>query len=83
MSLRKIVFTVRKKDLKSIVAKLLDLRVPFTIYHCHPTLIKASNIIWRIPIHPFRVHLLKVKYLINRILMRDKYIVEVRIDAKN
>jgi hypothetical protein len=79
MSLRKIVFTVRKKDLKIVVAKLLDLRVPFTIYHCHPMLIKASNIILIIPIHSFRVHLLKIKYLINKILMRDKYIVEVRL----
>jgi hypothetical protein len=79
MSLRKIFFTVRKKDLKIVVAKLLGLHVPFTIYHCHPTLIKASNIIWRIPIHPLRVPLLKIKYRINKLIMRDKYIVEVRL----
>jgi hypothetical protein len=79
MSLRKIVFTVRKKDLKIVVAKLLDLHVPFTIYHCHPMLIKASNIIWRIPIHQLRVPLLKIKYRINKLIMRDKYIVEVRL----
>jgi hypothetical protein len=79
MSLRKIVFTVRRKDLKMIAGKLLDLHVPFTIYHCHPMLIKASDIIWRIPIHQFRVPLLKIKYLINKLIMRDKYIVEVRL----